>query len=127
LLGVAGFSEYAVVSTNSIVKVDKDISFEKVAIFGCAIITGIGAVINTAQVRPGSTVAVIGLGGVGLSAILGAKLAGASEIIALDINEDKFTLAKELGATQVFNSSSEEGVEVLNEYVPGGVDYAFET
>ncbi|MEB6237427.1 zinc-dependent alcohol dehydrogenase family protein [Staphylococcus gallinarum] len=127
LLGVAGFSEYAVVSTNSIVKVDKDISFEKVAIFGCAIITGIGAVINTAQVRPGSTVAVIGLGGVGLSAILGAKLAGASEIIALDINEDKFTLAKELGATQVFNSSSDDVVEELKEYVTGGVDYAFET
>lgn len=127
LLGVAGFSDYAVVSTNSIVKVDKDIPFEKVAIFGCAVITGIGAVINTARVRSGSTVAVIGLGGIGLNAIMGAKLAGASEIIALDINEDKFDLAKKLGATAVFNSSDDNIVEAVKDYVQGGVDFAFET
>ncbi|MEJ7503896.1 alcohol dehydrogenase, partial [Staphylococcus pasteuri] len=77
-LGISGFAEYAVVSTNSIVKVDKDIPFEKVAIFGCAVITGIGAVINTANISAGSTVAVVGLGGIGLNAILGARLAGAS-------------------------------------------------
>ena len=93
-LGVSGFADYAVVSQHSIVKVDKDIPFEKVAIFGCAVITGIGAVINTAQVKPGSSVAVVGLGGIGLNAILGAKLAGAGEIIALDINPGKFELAK---------------------------------
>ncbi|MGW8038130.1 zinc-dependent alcohol dehydrogenase family protein [Staphylococcus xylosus] len=126
-LGISGFAEYAVVSTNSIVKVDKDIPFEKVAIFGCAVITGIGAVINTANISAGSTVAVVGLGGIGLNAILGARLAGASEIIALDINEDKFELAKSLGATAVFNSGDDNVVENVKAYASGGVDYAFET
>ncbi|ERF48266.1 MULTISPECIES: zinc-dependent alcohol dehydrogenase family protein [Staphylococcus] len=126
-LGVSGFSEYAVVSTHSIVKVDKSIPFEMVAIFGCAVITGIGAVVNTAQVQAGSTVAVVGLGGIGLNAIMGAKLAGASEIIALDINEDKFDLAKSLGATAVFNSGDDDVVSAVKKYVQGGVDYAFET
>lgn len=126
-LGVSGFADYAVVSTHSIVKVDKEIPFEKVAIFGCAVITGIGAVMNTAQIRPGSNVAVIGLGGVGLSAIIGAKLAGANEIIALDINQDKFEIAKQLGATAVFDSSDENVVDHLKSYVSGGVDFAFET
>ncbi|MGW7918797.1 zinc-dependent alcohol dehydrogenase family protein [Staphylococcus xylosus] len=126
-LGISGFAEYAVVSTNSIVKVDKDIPFEKVAIFGCAVITGIGAVINTANISAGSTVAVVGLGGIGLNAILGARLAGASEIIALDINEDKFELAKSLGATAVFNSGDDNVVENVKAYVSGGVNYAFET
>lgn len=126
-LGISGFAEYAVVSTNSIVKVDKDIPFEKVAIFGCAVITGIGAVINTANISAGSTVAVVGLGGIGLNAILGARLAGASEIIALDINEDKFELAKSLGATAVFNSGDDNVVENVKAYASGGVNYAFET
>lgn len=126
-LGISGFAEYAVVSTNSIVKVDKDIPFEKVAIFGCAVITGIGAVINTANISAGSTVAVVGLGGIGLNAILGARLAGASEIIALDINEDKFKLAKSLGATAVFNSGDDNVVENVKSYASGGVNYAFET
>lgn len=126
-LGISGFAEYAVVSTNSIVKVDKDIPFEKVAIFGCAVITGIGAVINTANISAGSTVAVVGLGGIGLNAILGARLAGASEIIALDINEDKFELAKSLGATAVFNSGDDNVVENVKTYASGGVNYAFET
>ncbi|MBG9211037.1 MULTISPECIES: zinc-dependent alcohol dehydrogenase family protein [Mammaliicoccus] len=126
-LGVSGFADYAVVSQHSIVKVDKDIPFEKVAIFGCAVITGIGAVINTAQVKPGSSVAVVGLGGIGLNAILGAKLAGAGEIIALDINPGKFELAKKLGATATFNSGDDDVVEQVKEYVKGGVEYAFET
>ncbi|WP_039067459.1 zinc-dependent alcohol dehydrogenase family protein [Staphylococcus shinii] len=126
-LGISGFAEYAVVSTNSIVKVDKDIPFEKVAIFGCAVITGIGAVINTANISAGSTVAVVGLGGIGLNAILGARLAGASEIIALDINEDKFELAKSLGATAVFNSGDDNVVINVKAYASGGVNYAFET
>ncbi|WP_436956699.1 zinc-dependent alcohol dehydrogenase family protein [Staphylococcus sp. AS1337] len=126
-LGISGFAEYAVVSTNSIVKVDKDIPFEKVAIFGCAVITGIGAVINTANISAGSTVAVVGLGGIGLNAILGARLAGASEIIALDINEDKFKLAQSLGATAVFNSGDDNVVENVKAYASGGVNYAFET
>lgn len=126
-LGVSGFSDYAVVSENSIVKIDSSIPFERAAVFGCAVITGIGSVINTAQIRPGSNVAIVGLGGIGLNAILGAKLAGANEIIALDINENKFNLAKTLGATVVFNSGDEDIVEKIKDYVSGGVEYAFET
>ncbi|MCD2137568.1 zinc-dependent alcohol dehydrogenase family protein [Salinicoccus halitifaciens] len=126
-VGVSGFATHVVVSANSVVKVDKDIPFEKVAIFGCAVITGIGAIINTAQVKPGSTVAVVGLGGIGLNAILGAKLAGASKIIALDINPNKFDLAKKLGATNTFDSSDETVLEEVKELTNGGVNYAFET
>ena len=126
-LGVSGFAEHAVVSENSIVKISDEIPFERAAVFGCAVITGIGAVMNTAQIRPGSNVAVVGLGGIGLNAIIGAKLAGANEIIALDINEDKFDLAKQFGATATFNSSDDDIDEQIKEYVPGGVEYAFET
>lgn len=126
-LGISGFAEYSVVSENSIVKIDKKIPFERAAAFGCAIITGIGAVVNTAQIRSGSNVAVVGLGGIGLNAIIGAKLAGANEIIALDINEDKFELAKQFGATATFNSSDKDIDEQIKEYIPGGVEYAFET
>lgn len=126
-LGVSGFAEYAVVSENSIVKIDKEIPFERAAVFGCAVITGIGAVMNTAQIRPGSNVTIVGLGGIGLNAIIGARLAGANEIIALDINENKFDIAKELGATAVFNSKDEDIVDKIKSYVDGGVEYAFET
>lgn len=126
-LGVSGFADYAVVSTNSIVKVDDEIPFENVAIFGCAVITGIGAVVNTAKIRSGSTVAVVGLGGIGMSAILGAKLAGASQIIALDINQDKFELAEKLGATATFDSSADDVEAQVKSFIDGGVDFAFET
>jgi len=126
-LGVSGFAEYAVVSTNSIVKVDPEIPFEQIAVFGCAVITGVGAVINTAQVKPGSSVAVVGLGGIGLNAVIGAKLAGAREIIALDINPDKFDKAIQLGATAVYNSSDSDVVEKIKTTTDGGLDYVFET
>lgn len=126
-LGVSGFSEYATVSKNSIVKVDPKVPFENLAIFGCSIITGVGEVVNTANIKPGSTVAVVGLGGIGLSAVIGAKLAGAAEIIALDINPDKFKLAKELGATSTYDSSDPDIIEKLKDVHSGGLDYAFET
>ena len=126
-VGVSAFSEYAVVSQNSLVKVEEDLSFEKLALFGCAVITGVGAVVNTANVQFGKTVAVVGLGGIGLSALLGAIAAGAREVIAIDINEKKLQQAKELGATAVFNSSDPDVVNKVKEYVAGGVDYAFET
>lgn len=126
-LGVSGFAEYAVVSTNSIVKVDEDIPFEKLAVFGCAVITGVGAVINTANVSVGSTVAVVGLGGIGLNSILGAKLSGARHIIAIDIKDSKLDIAKELGATDVYNSKDKNTVQRIKEKYDGGVDYAFET
>ncbi|AQU78561.1 MULTISPECIES: zinc-dependent alcohol dehydrogenase family protein [Planococcus] len=126
-LGVSAFSEYAVVSRNSVVKVNKEIPFEKAALFGCAVITGVGAVVNTASIKLGSTVAVVGLGGVGLSALLGAIAAGASRIVAVDINETKLKQAKELGATDVFNSKDADVVEQIRKVTGGGLDYAFET
>lgn len=126
-LGVSAFSEYAVVSRNSLIKVDKDIPFEKVALFGCAVITGIGAVINTANIKLGSTVAVVGLGGVGLSALIGAIAAGAERIIAIDINDSKLEFAKELGATDTFNSTDMDVIEKVREATGGGVEYSFET
>ncbi|MFJ9462062.1 zinc-dependent alcohol dehydrogenase family protein [Viridibacillus arvi] len=126
-VGVSAFSEYVVVSENSLVKIDEDLPFEKLALFGCAVITGVGAVVNTANVKLGSTVAVIGLGGIGLSALLGAIAAGASEVIAIDINDKKLVQAKELGATAVFNSRDKDVVEQVKKYTNGGVDYAFET
>ncbi len=126
-LGVSAFSDHAVVSRNSIVKVDKEIPFEKAALFGCAVITGVGAVVNTAAIKLGSTVAVVGLGGVGLSALLGAIAAGASRIVAVDINETKLKQAKELGATDVFNSKDSDVVEQIRKATDGGLDYTFET
>jgi Zn-dependent alcohol dehydrogenase len=126
-VGVSAFAEYAVVSQNSLVKVEEDLPFEKLALFGCAVITGVGAVVNTAKVPLGKSVAVIGLGGIGLSALLGALAVGASEVIAIDINEKKLEQAKELGATAVFNSRNPNVVEQVRSYTNGGVDYAFET
>lgn len=126
-VGVSAFSEYAVVSQNSLIKVEADLSFEKMALFGCAVITGVGAVVNTAKVTLGSTVAVVGLGGIGLSALLGAIAAGANEVIAIDINENKLKQAKELGATATFNSKDPDVVEQVRAYTNGGVNFAFET
>ncbi|WAA09743.1 zinc-dependent alcohol dehydrogenase family protein [Fervidibacillus albus] len=127
-LGLSAFSEYAVVSRHSLIKIeDREIPFEKLALFGCAVITGVGAVVNTANIKMGSTVAVVGLGGVGLSALLGAVSAGASQIIAVDINEGKLKKAKEFGATETFNSRDPSVIEMVKKATNGGVDYAFET
>ena len=126
-LGVSGFSEYAVVSRHSLVKVDPDIAFDRVALFGCAVLTGVGAVFNTARVQAGSTAAVVGLGGVGPCALLGALAAGARRVFAVDINPVKLALAKELGAEEAFDARDEETVERLSQAYGGGVDYAFET
>ncbi|MEN1970408.1 zinc-dependent alcohol dehydrogenase family protein [Lentibacillus sp. N15] len=126
-IGVSAFSEYAVVSRNSLIKVDKEIPFEHLALFGCAVITGVGAVVNTADIKLGQTVAIVGLGGVGLSALLGAVSAGASRIIALDINEAKLTQAKEFGATDTFNSSEPDVIKTIRQATDGGLDFVFET
>lgn len=126
-LGISGFADYAVVSTHSIVKVDPSIPFKEIALFGCAVITGVGAVVNTAKVKPGSSVAVVGLGGIGLNAVMGAKLAGARDIIALDVNPNKFDIAKSLGATNVYNSSDKGVVANIKEETGGGLDFVFET
>ncbi|GEO26517.1 alcohol dehydrogenase [Alicyclobacillus acidoterrestris] len=126
-LGVSGFAEYAVIARNSLVKVDPEVPFDKVAIFGCAVMTGVGAVVNTARIQYGSTVAVVGLGGVGLSALLGAIGAGASRIIAVDIHPGKLQFAKELGATDTFDSRDSDVISLVRSATNGGVDYAFET
>jgi alcohol dehydrogenase len=126
-LGVSAFADHAVVSRNSLIKVDPEIPFEKVAVFGCAVITGVGAVVNTARIEMGSTVAIVGLGGVGLSALLGAVTAGASRIVAVDVNDAKLEQARKLGATDTFNSRDPEVVSLIRAATGGGVDYAFET
>ncbi len=126
-VGVSAFSEYVVVSAKSLIKVEADIPFEKMALFGCAVITGVGAVVNTADIKLGPTVAVVGLGGIGLSALIGAVTAGASRIVAVDINEVKLQQAKELGATDVFNSKDPDVIEQIRDATDGGLDFAFET
>ncbi len=126
-LGVSGFAEYAVVSRTSLVKVDADIKFETAALFGCAIITGVGAVLNTANVPVGSSVAIAGAGGVGLSCVLGAVLAGARSIVVMDLNQKKLAFAQQLGATEVFDAAADGVAAKIKEATGGGVDFAFET
>ncbi|MGY8963623.1 MAG: zinc-binding dehydrogenase, partial [Rhodospirillales bacterium] len=125
-LGVSAFADHAVVSETSCVKVDPSLTFEEAALFGCAVITGVGAVLNTAKVTPGSRVAVIGLGGVGLNSLLGAVLAGAKQIVAVDLRDDKLVLARQLGATAAVNASDQNAVATIKDLTGGGVDYAFE-
>lgn len=125
-MGVAAFSEATVVSRRSLVKVDPELPLEQAALFGCAVMTGVGAVVNTARVAAGSTVAVIGLGGVGLNALLGALLVGAERVIAVDLVTSKLALARQLGATDTFDAGEADCAERLREATGGGVDYAFE-
>ncbi len=125
-LGCSAFAEYATVSRHSLVRIDPELPFDEAALFGCAVLTGVGAVVNTAAVKAGQDVAVVGLGGVGLSAILGAVCAGANRIIAIDLSDDKLQLARSLGATDVFNASAAGCVEAVREVTRGGVDVAFE-
>lgn len=126
-VGVSAFGEYAVVSARSLVKVDKDLPLDKAALFGCAVLTGMGAVVNTAQVRPGQSVAVVGLGGVGLAAVLGALAAGAADVIAVDIDPSKLEFAQKLGATAVVNSGAKDAVDQVKALTKGGVHSAIET
>jgi alcohol dehydrogenase len=125
-LGVSGFAEYATISRRSCVKVDRELPLDEAALFGCAVLTGVGAVINTAKVPAGTTVAVVGLGGVGLSSILGAIASGASRVVAIDLSDEKLGLARQLGATDTFNAGSPEVVNEVKEAMSGGVEYAFE-
>ena len=125
-LGVSAFAEYATVSRRSLVKIDPELALDEAALFGCAVLTGVGAVVNTARIVPGATVAVIGLGGVGLASLLGAVMAGASRVVAVDLAEDKLALAKSLGATDTVNAASVGAVEEIKALTAGGVDYAFE-
>ena len=124
--GVSCFAEYAVVGRASLVKIDPSVPLMDAAMFGCAVQTGVGAALNTAHVRPGDVVAVIGLGGVGLSCMLGARLAGAQRIIAIDLSDEKLGLARQLGATETYNAADADCAAAVRAATGGGVDYAFE-
>ncbi|ELA3116966.1 S-(hydroxymethyl)glutathione dehydrogenase/class III alcohol dehydrogenase [Vibrio vulnificus] len=127
-MGCSTFSEYTVLPEISLAKVNKEAPLEEICLLGCGVTTGMGAVINTAKVKQGDTVAIFGLGGIGLSAIIGARMAGASRIIAVDINDRKFELAKQLGATDCINPKehTQPIQEVIIEMTDGGVDFSFE-
>ncbi|WP_332638718.1 zinc-dependent alcohol dehydrogenase family protein [Brevundimonas sp.] len=125
-LGCSAFASHAVVSRRSLVKVDPDLPFEHAAMFGCAVLTGVGAVVNTAGVRAGQGVVVVGLGGVGLSSVLGAIAAGASPVVAVDLSEDKLALARTLGAVQTVNAGAADAVEQVRALTGGGGDFVFE-
>ena len=127
-MGTSPFSEYTVLPEVSLAKIPKEAPLEKVCLLGCGVTTGIGAVLNTAKVTEGSTVAIFGLGGIGLAAIIGAKMAKASRIIGIDINPAKEAVARELGITDFVNPKehSKPIQEVIVEMTDGGVDYSFE-
>ena len=127
-MGCSTFSEYTVLPEISLAKVNKEAPLEEVCLLGCGVTTGMGAVMNTAKVEEGATVAIFGIGGIGLAAIIGATMARASRIIAIDINESKFELARQLGATDCINPKNFDKPiqEVIVEMTGGGVDYSFE-
>jgi S-(hydroxymethyl)glutathione dehydrogenase/alcohol dehydrogenase len=127
-MGTSTFSEYSVMPEISVAKINPAAPLDKVCLLGCGITTGIGAVLNTAKVEAGASVAVFGLGGIGLSVVQGAVMAGAGRILAIDLNEDKFEMAKMLGATDFINPSDYDQPiqDVVVELTGGGVDYSFE-
>jgi S-(hydroxymethyl)glutathione dehydrogenase / alcohol dehydrogenase len=123
---LAAFAEKMLLHERAVLKVDDDIPLDRGALLGCAVTTGVGAALNTAQVAPGSTVAVFGAGGVGLSVIQGARIAGARQIIAVDLLDNKLEMAKHFGATHTVNASSGDAVREIKRLSAGGVDYSFE-
>src|ERR1700726_2851732 len=125
-LGVSAFAEYAPVSRRSLVKIEKGLPLDEAALFGCAVLTGVGAVINTAKVSAGASVAVIGLGGVGLSCLLGTVAVGAGRIVGVDLSDDKLGLARQLGATDTFNPGNAGAVDEIRSATGGGGEFAFE-
>ena len=125
-LGVSGFAEYATVSRRSLVRIDPGLPFAEAALFGCAVITGVGAVVNTAMMPKLSTLAVIGLGGVGLAALLAGHMLEATTIIAVDLNESKLAKARQLGATATVNAADPDCAAKILELSGGGVAYSFE-
>ncbi len=125
-MGVSAFADHAIVSRRSLVRIDRELPLDEAALFGCAVLTGVGAVVNTARVPPGSSVAVLGLGGVGLNALLAAVASGAEKIIALDMIESKLQLARQLGATHAVNAGDKDALEQVKALTQGGVDFAFE-
>ncbi len=126
LANVSSYAERMITHENGVVKIDDDFPMDRAALIGCGATTGLGAALNTAKVEPGSNVVVFGAGGVGLSVIQGARIAGAAKIIAVDLNEFKLATAMELGATHVVDGSSNDPVEAVRDLTGGGADYAFE-
>ena len=125
-LDLSSFAEQMLVHENAIVKIRKDMPLDRAALIGCGVTTGVGAVFNTAKVEPGATVAVIGCGGVGLSAVQGAAIAGAGRVIAIDMLDSKLELARKFGATDTVNAKKGDPVEQVKTLTSGGVDYSFE-
>jgi alcohol dehydrogenase len=125
-MGCAAFAEYATVSRRSVVPIDRDLPWTQAALFGCAVLTGAGAVFNTARIEAGSRTAVVGLGGVGFSSLMAAIAAGARDVVAIDVLPAKLERARELGATRVFDARDPEVVAQVKAATGGGVDYAFE-
>ena len=123
---MSSFAEYMVVPEGGLVKIRKDLPLDKAALVGCGVMTGVGAVINTAKVEPGASCAVIGTGGVGLNVIQGCAISGAERIIAIDIHPNKLEMAREFGATHFVDASKEDAVAKVQEITGGGADYAFE-
>lgn len=126
-LGVSAFSQYTVAAQESLVKISRDLPLTTAALFGCAVMTGVGAVMNTAQVEPGSSVAVFGVGGVGLSVVMGARAAGAYPIIAVATQEHKLALARRAGATHTICIHDADPVAAIRDITGGGANYVFES
>lgn len=127
-MGTSTFSEYTVLPEIAVARINKQAPLEKVCLLGCGVTTGIGAVRNTARVEPGSSVAVFGLGGIGLAVVIGAVMAGAARIIGIDVNPEKFAIAQQLGATDCVNPRDHDAPiqQVIIDLTDGGVDYSFE-
>jgi alcohol dehydrogenase len=125
-IGVSAFAGHAVVARESVVKIDRTLAFEEAALFGCAVVTGAGAVVNTAKVQPGTTVAIVGLGGVGLVSLLAARVSGARAIVAVDMLPEKLALARQLGATHAIDARDPKAAEAVRDLTGGGVDFGFE-
>jgi S-(hydroxymethyl)glutathione dehydrogenase/alcohol dehydrogenase len=124
--GIGGFAEEMLLPEQAVVRVSRDVPLDRAALVGCAVTTGLGAVFNTAEVRPGATVAVVGCGGIGLNIVQGAVIAGASRVIAVDVAQDKLDLACAFGATDAVDASAVDPVNAVRELTSGGVDHAFE-
>jgi S-(hydroxymethyl)glutathione dehydrogenase/alcohol dehydrogenase len=126
MTNIGSFAERMLLHENAVVKIREDMPLDRAALIGCGVTTGVGAVLNTAKIEPGSTVAVFGAGGVGLAAIQGARIAGARQIIAVDVVESKLGLARDLGATHSVDASSGDPAKTIRDMTDGGVDYSFE-
>jgi S-(hydroxymethyl)glutathione dehydrogenase/alcohol dehydrogenase len=124
--GLGGFAEQALIHENQLVVVPREMPFAQAALLGCGVVTGAGAVLNTAGVRAGDSVVIFGAGGVGLNAVSGARLAGASRIVAIDIQQRRLEAARRFGATDVINSATSDPVEALRTLLPSGADHVFD-